>query len=456
MPILDRIESTVQRILSDSQSLRLVPRGAPRYLDRDLRGTLRFARRRGSFLPTWAAETSTQLAEPATTGALDLKVQRMLGTFGLGSIVQLAGRSRHYIQDTLLDEARLLLADNLLDAYAVGKPVASYAQPITSVGPFRAGSTTLQVRAPFEIHNGDELHLMLDPSLILSAARYQVLAARPLGRDGTQYTTEVDLDDDTARALATDETLYCRTRPAYHSTRVQLPVMDAASVRPIGPFLIDYLSGAFTAQLGITETLSLQLYGQSGVIGGYEYPVTVQKNTPIVNLPIPSDALLFWHRVNGTLDWNGRRTLCRHDQNGHFRLIQPLVPTWPVGNSWEIRVLCSSSALIRVGFPPAGFREYSIGAGERTTITIGTDAGDPAGERIEIISRSAADAVLEWGDFRPVGQSVRALEYRIVSSAEATHDWQASSALAKPIFFTRDDVTPRSTEDRLSGGLLLF
>ena len=95
--VLRRIEDTANAIAKDYTNLHLMPRGTAAFLDQGLRGTLRFGKRRGNFLPTIAAENNAELVADISPPADTLYLSRVVS--GMEVLEAIADVETGYSED---------------------------------------------------------------------------------------------------------------------------------------------------------------------------------------------------------------------------------------------------------------------------------------------------------------------------------------------------------------------
>jgi hypothetical protein len=437
---LQRIESIGQAVAKDYSPVRLVPRGTPRFHDQNLRGTVRFARRQGNFLPVLSPQNSSRLAAAVVPPTDQIQLSRVTDGFvQLGAVLSLGpGRELVRIQDIDPQTGRVTLDADALGSHAADSTVYLYGVPIASIGAHPAGSTTIQIRSAYPVVTGDRIAIDTTAGLLSSTVSTPVDSVLYLGTTIDNLTNyQIELADPTSRALANEEELLLRAQPAYRSL--------ASRIDATGPFCLDYLSGPFLDQTTVTEYLSIQLFTALGdPLTGFTIPALQAKNTAVSAMPIRAESMLFWDVVAGQVQFRDGRFTAVTDRSGHLTVSTELVPPFQPGVEWEVPVLADDTCLMRVRFVPNDFRDFSLGSGLLQRARVGTVPTDQQASRIEIAIRSErAGATIRFNDWLTLMSSASTLQYRLTSDAFGDQVWQAGSLMLKPYWFTLDDIRAR-------------
>ena len=453
MSLLRSIEDLGQAVAKDYANVRLVPRGTPVFFDQNLRGTIRFATRRGNFLPVIAPQNSSELAADVSPPSNQLKLSRITSGFTVDGAVISLGPGRELARITDIDETTgdVVTTDDMVGTHTEGEGVDLYGVPIEVIGDQAANDTVIQIRSSFIVMIGDQVAIDTTQGLLSSTVSTTITGVLFLGTtlDGrTNY--ELTLAEGIARPLANEEDILLRAQPGYESEAERIDVR--------GPFVLDYVSGPFFEQTVVDEWLNVQLQNALGdPLAGFSTPVSVGKNSPVINMSIPNEALLFWTVIAGNVQFRNNRFTAVTDADGRFALTHELVPPFPPGTEWQIPVLANDSALIRVAFLPNDYRTFSVGTNTPTRITVGTTTSEQPATRIEIaVQTQNPGAEIVFNDWVTTTSAAAQLYYQVTSTAYGNNVWQAGSLMLKPYFFTLDDIRARYDFTAYNQGVVHF
>jgi hypothetical protein len=285
---------------------------------------------------------------------------------------------------------------------------------------------------------GDQIAIATTSDLLSSTVPTDILDVTFLGLTlDNRRNYELVLSEGIARDLVNEEEILLRAQPAYESRSQRIDVR--------GPFCLDYISGPFFEDTVIDEWLNVQLLNSLGdPLPGFDRHVSVGKNSAVTAMPIPNESLLFWDIIAGSIQFRDNRFTAVSDSNNHFAITQELVPPFPPGIEWEIPVRATETALLRVGFLPNPYREFSLAPGLLQRVTVGTTGSELPVERIEIAIRTErSDVEVSFNDWLTTQSAASQLSYQVTSTAYGDNVWQAGSLMLKPYFFTLDDIRAR-------------
>lgn len=439
--VLRQLETLASDIAKDYTNLHLLVRGTPVFLDQNLRGPIRFAKRQGNFLPVISPDNSTTLAEqvvPPTDTLVLTRIPSPLET--IGAVLTIGpGRELLRVSDVDVSRRTVRAEADLVGTHAAATQVDLYGVPVEMIGDQGAGDTVIQLRANYIVMGGDEIAIETTPGLLSSTVSTLVTNAQFLGTtiDG-RNNYEVTLVEGLARGMENEEQFLLRAQPGYQSLSNRV-----SQVR--GPFILDYISGPFFEATEIDEYLNVQLLSALGSpLVGYSSPVSVGKNFPIINVPVPAESMLFWDVIRGSVSIQDNRFVAITDQDGRFVLSSELVPAFPAGTEWEVPVRANDSALLRVRFEPNGFRDFNLSNGVLVRARIGMSGSESDATRIEVVVRSETPgARIQFNDWITTTSAVSSLVYQVTSTAYGTNVWQAGSLMLKPYFLTLDQIRAR-------------
>lgn len=438
--VLQRIESIAQDVAKDYSNVRLVSRGTPRFFDQNLRGTVRFGTRRGNFLPVLQPQNSSALAADVTPPINRLVLASVTPGFQiLGAVISLGpGRELAEISDIDPDTGDVTTTDDLIGTHVTGEGIDLYGLPIETIGTQTAGDSVIQVRSNYPVVIGDSVAIDTTAGLLSSSVSTEVMDVLFLGTAlDNRRNYELTLAEGIARSLANEEDILLRAQPGYESQDERIDIQ--------GPFVLDYVSGPFFEDTVITDHLNVQLRNSLGdPLIGFERHVAVGKNSPVTAMSIPSESMLFWTVIAGSVQLRNGRFTAVTDQDGRFALTYELVPPFPAGTEWEIPVTANDNAVLRVAFLPNDYRDFSLGSGIAHRVVVGTTGQEQAANRIEVAIRTErAGAEIAFSNWLTTTSAAARLSYQVTSTAFGDNVWQAGSLMLKPYFFTLDDIRAR-------------
>ncbi len=452
--VLRRIEDIANSISKDYSNIHVIPRGAVTHIDQNLRGRTRFARRSGNFLPVLQANNQAALAADVTPPTDQIQVAPVLpgmlypnAVISIGPGVELA---RIFDIDDVT--GKIVTDQELNGTHVEGAGVNLYGIPIEVIGNPTKGSTTVQVRSEENIFIGDQIGIEATAGLLNSIALIRVTGATFLGTgiDG-RFQYELDLAEGTNRSISNEEEILLSAQPGYQS-------LSNSATRVNGPFVIDFISGPFFEKTIIDEYLSIQLFNSVGdPVSGFETPVSSPKNTPVINLPINAESMLFWPVTQGKAGFSEGKFVATTDDNGRFVIHQEMVPAFPPGVEWQIPVTAFGTVLMTVRFYPNPARTFSLSAGNLQRVLVGMLPGDEPATRVEIALRSEQpNRSVEFSKWATNAPAVSSIQYNMTSTAFGASEWQGGSLLLKEYFFTLEDVSARYDFSAYDNGVLHF
>lgn len=438
--VLQRIESLGQAVAKDYSNVKLVARGTPRFFDQNLRGTIRFATRRGNFLPVIQPQNSSELAAAVTPPTSRLTLSSVTPGFEVtGAVISLGpGRELVQVADIDSDTGEVTTVDDVLGTHTAGEGVNLYGVPIEVIGPQLAGDTVIQVRSTFDIVTGDRIAIATTQGLLSSTVPTEVTGVQFLGLTlDNRRNYELTLAQGISRSLTNGEDILLRAQPGYQSRDERIDIR--------GPFVLDYISGPFFEDTVIEEYLNVQLFNSLGdSLPGFTTHQSVGKNSAVTAVSIPNESMLFWTVLAGSIQLRNGRFTAVTDSAGRFALSHELVPAFQPGTEWEIPVLANDSTVLRVAFVPNDYRDFSLGANLLQRVLVGTTSAEQPASRIEIAIRTEkAGSEVAFNDWLTATSAAARLSYQVTSTAFGDNVWQAGSLMLKPYFYTLDDIRAR-------------
>lgn len=341
---------------------------------------------------------------------------------------------------------------------------------------FAGGSetSTLGVRGRFPVLIGDQLWIQADPELLLSGTSFTVVDVQGYSASLSEFNSIVVLDNPIPRDLEIGDVVYLRGFPGYRSNVLNLPAHRRLP-HPMGPVVLDYVSGRFTEGQSPVETLSVQTFdGLDGTIDS-TYPVAIKKNHPVLRVPIHQSAFLFFHRYSGTITYRNNKFVMRNDDRGRCEIWADLIPAWPAPTagqedlSWSVRVTFASAEpnSLFYRFDPneidrvPGFPDQLLAAGSGTSNTsknvkIVLRAGQQNATRLRLITSGEPNAEIEMDGWNVTGRQIERLQYGLSARQVGAYDWQAGSLQVKPYFRTLADLYTQMDVDSLDSGSLML
>ncbi len=563
--IISKTEDLVQNVAPEWTSVKVTPRGVPRFPDQSLRGQIRYAIRVGSFLPNIQPDNRVKLVAPIQARSQEIEVDRIVDGMVAGSLVLIDGREIQLIADVMRNVNKLVTINLIKSDHDINSTIDLFGEPYQSTGvsiafpkaslvvtqgsnvmsleartggvrgnamtitvvvpstastpfsltvvglavtvsletdgaslpitsfqqvidainakptsPFNAsfdgttsdvptafgptnlagGSETTQiaVRGRFPVLPGDQLWIQSDPELLLSGTNYNVVSVQGYSQSLALYNSVVTLDQPIPRDLDINDIVYLRAFPGYKSPVVNVPASRRLPL-PMGPFVVDYVSGRFTDGASPVETLSLQTFdGLDNPVSG-PYPMVVQKNEPVLPVPIHQSSFLFFKRYRGTVTYRNGKLVLRNDDRGRCMIFMDLVPAWSGPIAWQTRITFASPAFNTVlyrFFPNDLVIAGGGGGNASSTLTFEMTSTNAASNRLAIMTSGEPNAEIEMDGWNVVGQQVEKIQYGTSIQQIGAFDWQAGGLQIKPYLKTLADLYTQMDFDSLDAGSLLL
>ena len=454
MTLIERIEDLVQKVAPLWTNVHIVPRGAPRMLDPQLRGSVRFCQRLGSYLPNLQPQNRFQLTASAEQDSQLLKLDQVTDGLKPGNLL-MVGNDLQEILDCDRQLLTVQTTTKLKTNHAAAEAVQLFGEQLRIVGPVTAGTKDIQVRGRYKVLPGDTVWIQADSTLLRSGTDYKVVAIT------TQYTASLDLwnssiqlDIGIPRDMAIDDLLYLRGYPGYLSGVIDVPV-DSRAATPLGPFVVDYVSGRLADGQDVKETLSLQRFQYDGTAIDAQ-PVIVGKNHPVTNVAIHQSSFLFFRRYLGTLTYRDDRLIMRNDASGRCQIWVELVPGLVGPVTWRstVRFVSGDTNNVFVQFWPA-VQQFVGGdnGGNSQLLSFQMPTGEA--NRITITTVGPPFAEIEMGQWTPTVETT-AIQYGLQAEAVGPARWQAGSLQMKPMFRIRNELATKLDFTKLDSGSLLL
>ena len=301
---LSKIEQTVNDTINHYGHVKIFPRGLPRFVDSLLRGTIRFAKRSGNTISllnpdnTYLFETTPQTRDNKFT------LKNINKWISEDCIVSMGPeRELHQVYDVV--DQTVLLKTNLTQTYTTSDKVLLHSYPMLVSVDVNADDTTVTVKSHYNIANGDTFVYLHDDALLQSLTEIKITKATRLGSIGDTFyglLYSLELEKPIERQITSNATVFIRAFPAYFSAPVRVPNALFTS-EPIGPFLIDMLTGRLTEGTEFNETFAIRTLNRNNNynFGSATSYITVDKNYLILERSIPVHAPMFWELAEGSM-----------------------------------------------------------------------------------------------------------------------------------------------------------
>jgi hypothetical protein len=469
MGLLRDIENIVNNSINTYSHVKVFPRGLPFFQDSLLRGTVRFGKRTGNSIATINPDNTQYFGAAASVNDTQITLLYPSQWFDVACILSLGpGEELAQIVD-VSDEQILTLQDPIGNSYTtdLDNQILLWAFPLVMHTDAAEGATSITVRSHYPLGNGEVFTYMQTPGLLESLFEIDVLTATYNGTSADLYYTSIytlTLAKPLPSALIQESQVYHRAYPAYFSQPVPVP-LSINSAEPVGPFLLDLLSGKIIEGSSVKETFAVCTLNASGdyVLGNSDGFVTVPKNTVILERQVSSDFPMFWELAEGTmrLTPNSSVFIVNQDVNRLFFCCGTrCIPNWQAnGNSWRLTLQATDSCTVNFFFHPYPVQSFSCPAGATVnaivTIPVGTD---PVTEiEINVLGQSEICQV-EMSDWTPVGNTVTQIQYSLVAQATGIATYQSTGLVVKPFFLSVDFLQATYDQENTTydGGKVYF
>lgn len=458
---ISRIEQVINSPLS-SGHMKILPRGLPRFVDPLLRGTPRFAKRTGNTISILNPDNTFNFETPPRQRDPRIVMQRPSVWFTEGAIVSVGpGKELHEIDD--VSDNILFLKENIVRTYTDQDKLLLHSFPMLIAIDAPPGATEVVVKSHYDLANGDVFAYLQTEGLLQSLDEIRITKVVSLGTTTNLFFTklfsiELESPIQGGRTLISNETVYQRAFPGYFSAEVRVP-NSLFSSDPIGPFLIDHLSGRLIEGRTFRETLSVRTRNRTGntVFGTPNSFETVPKNFVVADRPLSSHFPMFWELAEGTMRLTPDRLIMRVNSLFQFVVGTKCIPPLPTGNTWRFTLKSNEDCSVRVFFRPNDFQEFLLTSNVSTSVTVNVPAGDDITDiEINVLGSSEITQV-EMTDWSVVGSTVETIEYNIVSEAIGQSTYQSTGLILKSYFLGSEFLrTEWDSGDKFDGGKVYF
>jgi hypothetical protein len=327
------LRDTVRRVLPAYRAGIVRPRGMVIPIDPWLKGALRWARKLGGGAAVWRPDTRMRLDEGTGASEQIFYVNLIPDSLIIGTIIEVSPTFKSPVIDFDTQDFTLTVGIPLPKAKEAGEYIKVWGWPVTIEGGRTKGTTLIRVTTPstLKLARGDRLQIPVNTEVedpYSFSTQHNVLSASFVEEDAEGSKYDLTLENVLARDVASSETCYMRAFPAYFSGRATIPDYSAAYMKLVGPFLIDYMSGPLVIDTKVEEFVSARRYRAD------RDPLTpmlpADHNGQINSMPIKAEQMLFWKKISGTINHDGRSAICTCDDDGLFRLVERMRPTMTV------------------------------------------------------------------------------------------------------------------------------
>ena len=447
---LSKIEQIINSTINHYSHVKLFPRGIPRFVDPLLRGVIRFGKRTGSTIG---------VINPDNTFTFDVLPIRLDNKVTLSRttewitpdcILSLGpNRATHTVDDVI--DNTLLLKEQLNIEFSKEDVALLYAVPMLMYQDQAVGDTEVWVKSKYPLANGDILVYKQTDSLLQSLNEVKILeAVRRTEPDqfDTYYTIvyKITLEKPITRGFLKDAMAYMRAFPAYFSQTINVP-NSIYTNEPVGPFLLDTMSGGILEGKDYDEYLSYRTLNRTGgyILGTKNKYVTVNKNYLVLKRPVAAHVPGFWELAEGSVRFSPNKILFKTDPiKNVFCLGLKCVPYLPsnfvvteTGEvksfRWLLNVSSTNDCSIRFIFYPNEPIEFILKSGVSQDITLEIPTNNEITD-IEINISSEFSCQVSLSDWTHLDGTVEQMEYALVSHATGIATWQSSGLMIKPMF----------------------
>lgn len=455
---LNQIEQVINSTVNHYSNIKVMPRGVPDYLDRLLRGTIRFAKRTGSNI----SMINPQNVYPIVEEASRLKNELVLGSTSWivnGSLMAIGPNEETVEVEDIVDN-KLILVSPLKNSYSTNQKALLHSVPVRNSVAVQVGDTELTIATPHKLANGDVIAYLSSKGLIDSvtesvAHRVVFLGTTPDPDSPMLY--KAYLNKPLSANIDTGAVIYLRAYPAYFSPLLPIP-NQLMSNEPYGPFLIDHLSGRLLEGKKYDEYLSIRtLNDTDSYIDGNESEYTpINKNHLVFSRPMSAHVPMFWDVAEGTTKMTPNRVVLRTNDKGLFLSGLQCVPPIEVPETkWKVSLLSTLDCSIR-WVCGSVVQEFLLLSG----LTKNVELVIPS----EKIERLEFNAVCDSGvtdislsSWTLQGPKVNLVDYSLVVHATGIATYQSTGIIIKPYFLDSNLLGARyNNESRFNSGKIFM
>ena len=435
---LTKIEGVINSTPNHYSHVKVFPRGLPSYLDPLLRGTLRFGKRTGNTIALINPDNTFSLSVAPLSRSSQIYLAAITPWVNQDCILSMGpGKELREVDDVI--DNMIVLKTELQRNYTTQDKVLLHSFPMLMAVGVNTGDKSIVVKSHYNLGNGDVFAYLQTDGLLQSLSEVRANKAAYLGTTTDPFYAKLyrlELDEQVNRNIDTGATVYIRAYPGYFSSGIKVPNALLSS-EPIGPFLLDFLSGRLLEGKNFRETFSIKTIGRSGVykLGTPNDYALVEKNHVIVDRPWAAHYPMFWQLAEGAMRLTPNRVVMKVNQNRQFCVGTKCVPPLPaVGTRWRLSLIPTDDCTIRFIFNPHPPQEFTLFSGTAASAIVIIPTGAPVTDvEINILSTTNV-AEVQVSDWSPLDNTVETIEYSIVIEATGQSTYQSTGAMLKPYF----------------------
>jgi hypothetical protein len=432
-----------QNVLSYAD-VKVVPRGTPIFPDLLMTGQMRFAKRLGANISVLKPDNAMVLVEDSPISTRIVTVDRTLDWLETNCLVSFNKTEMLEVQDWDPSTGTIILASDLSSARSTGEDLYLWATPLVLHANASQGTSTITVRSRYQLLNGDAISIPSGAE-VSSLIQYSVQLAQAGGDSGDTefpYLFSLTLATPLQKPANTGQTrVYLRAFPGYYSPSLRIPKHGD---NPIGPFLVDIVASPLDSIQTYPEVVSLRTTTATGtaILGTPSSLATIARNTPVIERPIFSDSLIFWKIYRGSGGYSSpNRFRLITDEDGLAKVATDLVPAFPTGNTWSLKVAGSTGGILRVQQGDS-FTDFTLVANQTQTVQFTTTAGSTFDQLAFLVNLQAVGEV-SLSDLTLVNPVASLFQYGLVFQVLGSTNFQSTSLIVKPYFLNLSDLAAR-------------
>jgi hypothetical protein len=440
MSRLTHIEKIVNSTIPHYSHVKLMPRGLPYFADSLLRGSVRFGKRTGNSISLLNPDNTFVFAQDAVAKTPQFVIETASQWITIGSLMSI-GPGKELVEVSDVSGTSVYTTVELTDSYPAGEKVLLQACPIYAALDYPKNVTTMLVKSSFSLANGDVFGYLVSDNLIQSLTEIDISQVTYMGTTTDPFNPllyQIDLNQPISVAMPSQTKVFIRAFPAYFSQPVVIPNAVFTS-EPIGPFLIDTLSGNMYEGAPIKDILSVRTINRKGnyVLGNAGKYVTIERNHFVPQRSLSPHAPMFWELAEGFLRMSANKLYMKVNEKNQFCIGYKCIPRFnlEVPQSWYVTLKSNEACTIRFTFHPFPWQEFTLLSGASTSIVVTASAGTPITD-IEINIKSLSTTTeVTMTDWTPTENTVTSVQYNLVVHAIGQATYQSTGVIIKPYFF---------------------
>jgi len=442
---LQKIESVVNDTINHYGHIKIFPRSLPSFVDSLLRGTLRFGKRTGNSIALINPDNTYNFAEVPKLRSKELSLSTIPTWLNQDAVLSLGpGKELHQVDD--ISDNVVLLKKEIAREYTLEDKILLYAFPMILSVDVSQGDTFIIIKSHYQLGNGDVLAYLQTDGLLQSITEVKSSRAIFLGTSTDTFYSQIyrlELNGPINRKIIAGSLVYVRAYPAYFSPQIKVP-NALFTANPLGPFLIDLLSGRLLEGNNFNETLAIKSFNRAGqfVLGNVSEFSTVEKNHVIVDRPWAAHYPMFWQLAEGTMRLTPTRVIFKVYANRLFRVGIKCIPNLPAtGTQWRVSLSTNDDCTIRFIFKPHPAQEFALMSGSTSNVVIQIPAGASVTDvEINVLGNSSLTEV-KMSDWSPVRDTIESIQYSYVIEAIGQATYQSTGLILKPFFMGSEFLT---------------